>query len=81
MCFPPRCYYCRSRIRWPFGLSIFRGWTGLHVAHRSCSVSAQWSRGQGNAFTSDDGRQKPSLVIFPLRLPRRRVRHERQEGS
>jgi hypothetical protein len=55
MCFPPRCYYCRSRIRSPLSLSIFRGWTGLHVEHRSCLVAAQWSRGQADASPSDDG--------------------------
>jgi hypothetical protein len=23
-------------VQWPFGLRIFRGTTGLHVAHRTC---------------------------------------------
>jgi hypothetical protein len=36
MCFPPRCYYCHRVVWWPFGLRIFRGTTGLHVAHRAC---------------------------------------------
>lgn len=36
MSFPPRRFYCRSVIRWPFGLVIFRGSSRLHVAHRSC---------------------------------------------
>jgi hypothetical protein len=36
MNFPPRCYYCRRPIRWPFGLVVFRGSVQRHVAHRSC---------------------------------------------
>src|ERR1700737_2884282 len=47
MSFPPRCYYCRRVIRWPFGLAIFWGtrrailWgrRRLHVAHRSCIIA------------------------------------------
>jgi hypothetical protein len=36
MSFPPRCYYCRRIIWWPFGLVFFRAFWRLHVAHRSC---------------------------------------------
>ena len=36
MSFPPRSFYCRSIIRWPIGLVIFRGSSRLRVAHRSC---------------------------------------------
>jgi hypothetical protein len=36
MNFPPRCYYCRRIIWWPFGLIFFRAFWRLHVAHRSC---------------------------------------------
>jgi hypothetical protein len=69
MRFPPRCYYCRRVIGWPFGLVIFRGsmrW--LHVAHRSCMiadadrrlwvsgpVAAGQSRREADAFPRDNG--------------------------
>jgi hypothetical protein len=36
MIFPPRCYYCRRSIRWPFGLVVFQGSVRWHIAHRSC---------------------------------------------
>jgi hypothetical protein len=36
MSFPPRCYYCFHRIRWPLGVVVFRGSANWHVAHRAC---------------------------------------------
>jgi hypothetical protein len=63
MRFPPRCYYCRRVIRWPLGLVVFWGtkrafyWgrRRLHVAHHTCLVATEWSRGQADAFPGDDG--------------------------
>jgi hypothetical protein len=61
----------RDRSRVAFVLTVLRGLLRrLHVAHRSCLVAAQWSRGQANAFSSDDGCQKHQPVIFPLILSR-----------
>jgi hypothetical protein len=64
MTFPPRCYYCRHAIRWPFGLVIFWGTRRaivlgrrrLHVAHRSCMIAHAdrrlWVSGHGAAGQS-----------------------------
>jgi hypothetical protein len=52
----PRCYFCRRVLWWPFGLSIFRGWTGLHVAHQSCLAHAH-------------RRPKQSLVTLAIGRP------------
>ena len=36
MSLPPRCYYCRRVMRWPWGIVLFRGSVQWHIAHRAC---------------------------------------------
>jgi hypothetical protein len=45
MRFPPRCYYCRRVVRWPFGLTVFRGSVRRCMLH---TVLA-WSLPNGHA--------------------------------
>jgi hypothetical protein len=52
MSFPPRCYYCRRIISWPFGLRIFRGSRRLHVAHRSCFTAHAHGRREQRRLTT-----------------------------
>jgi hypothetical protein len=51
-----RCHFCRRVIWWLFGLRIFRGSTGWHVAHRSCWVAR--------------ARQRPGSVYFSYDISR-----------
>jgi len=34
--FLPRCCFCGGILWWPFGIVFYRGYTGLHLAHRAC---------------------------------------------